>query len=327
MKTTSFRFKKLFKEEDGRFIVLCGLKFSGVFAFAMASVCYVIWVMISMNSIFFESQGYLGSIELREAFFDHSLMILFENLPLIFTFLVGLFFSGMYVGKSLIRPFEIIGNFCEAQSQGKKEVNYNPDIFSDYRLLTRFSEFFFSYIENSRRNKKFAENVVPNYYSKIHKPMFEKVFFFHFMTISIAISLASCLFCGFITLGIQDQIIEMSLKTISKNGEMVAYFLKNQNGILESTLWFFGSAIMFSYAILSFHLYSKVDGAIFAFFSTMRSFIKGNRNARVHLIGYGHIRPYGRKFNKYLEFVLNEFSNEKYPVESKISILKNKSSK
>ena len=61
--------------------------------------------------------------------------------------------------------------------------------------------------------------------------------------------------------------------------------------------------IISSYLTLAFHLYGKVSGAVFAFFSTMRSFMKGNRKARVHLIGYAQIRPHGRSFNKYLDYI------------------------
>ena len=58
-----------------------------------------------------------------------------------------------------------------------------------------------------------------------------------------------------------------------------------------------------SYSGLTIHLYQKVSGAAFGFFSTMRSFAKGNYNTRVHLIGYTHIRQHGRALNKYLDFI------------------------
>ncbi|MBC75544.1 MAG: hypothetical protein CME64_05955 [Halobacteriovoraceae bacterium] len=61
---------------------------------------------------------------------------------------------------------------------------------------------------------------------------------------------------------------------------------------------------------LSTHLYGKVNGAVFGFFSTMRAFMKGDHKARVHLLGYNHIRPFGRAFNQYLKWVENNFKEK-----------------
>ena len=314
---SKINFKRLFKEDDGKFYIACGLKLSCVSFFTIVFISYHIWMILSLNSTFFESVGYFKSMNLREAFFDHSLKALIDQLPLIFFFIICIFFVGMYVGYILLRPFAVIGNYCQDLAE-KENTLYNPDLFSDYRLLSRFSELFFQYVNQCKIEKKFRPNTMPNYYSKVRGPVLEKVFLFHFLIITTIISVMTVWFCSYLTLEIRSQVIELSLQTLSKNSDVVAYFLNNQGQVFESLLWGAGISVFISYFALCFHLYGKVSGAIFAFFSTMRAIMKGNTNARIHLIGYAHIRPYGRMFNKFMDYSVNEFAKEEKKVKSHI---------
>jgi hypothetical protein len=80
--------------------------------------------------------------------------------------------------------------------------------------------------------------------------------------------------------------------------------------ILDDIIGLTIALISFSYILLGLHLYSKVSGAAFGIFSTMRSFMKGNYSSRVHLVGFAHIREYTRKLNKYLDYIQNNFTKE-----------------
>ena len=52
-----FNRKKLFKNEDSRFLLATGFKFVGIFVVVAILVYYVVWVVASVNSVYFESNG------------------------------------------------------------------------------------------------------------------------------------------------------------------------------------------------------------------------------------------------------------------------------
>lgn len=306
---SKFNTKKLFQGEEARFLLSTSFKISGVYLFTALFVVYLIWLILAINNVFFEANGFLDIPDLRSAYFDFITSRLMQNFIYIFILFVFLFFTSLYLGKILLRPFKIIGEYCD-EAVTKKNTSYNPDIFSDFKLLTRFSDFFFQYVLESRNKKKFTRNTIPPTFTKIHGPVFDKVFFFHFVLFISIIAISSSILIVAITTDTYDSLIELALKTLPKNGKEVAYFFKNQKYIFDSILWYSITLLVLFYSFLAFHLYSKVSGAVFGFFSTMRSFMKGNYKARVHLVGYPHIRPFSRSFNKYLDSVCRELENE-----------------
>jgi hypothetical protein len=198
--------KKLFRKEDSRFLLTTGLKFSLVFLFVTAFLVYILWIMISLNNIFFEAHGYMGIDDFRSAYLNFVTSSLWDSINFVLGFFILLFILGVYIGTILIRPFKTIGEYAAvATEDGSAE--FNPEPFSDFRVLNRFSDFFFRYLKD-----------------------------------------------------------------------------------------------------MAFHLYSKVSGAAFGFFATMRGYMKGNYFARVHLLEYNHVRPYGRMLNKYLDYMQKNFS-------------------
>lgn len=312
-----FKFSKLFKDEDSRFLLSCGLKLSGIYLIVAGFIYYVMWLILSLNSVYFESKNIGFTEDLREAFIQNALGFVYQQFPNIIFFFVILFFAGIYVGKVLLRPFEIISNYCDSKVQNKNVI-YNPDIFSDYKLLTRFSEFFFRYIDERVAKKSLKPNTIAPHFSKIHSPPFERVFFFHFMVLVFMLAGFTASFLVFISTEVRASLVDLSLKMISSKDPTVGYFVENQSYVFDSLVALSVLIILVSYFVVSFHLYNKVSGAIFAFFSTMRAFMKGNFKARVHLIGYGHIRPHGRSFNKYLDHIERECSIDNNDNEKKI---------
>jgi hypothetical protein len=310
------KFSKLFKTEDSKFLLATAFKIAMVYLISSLLVFYLIWMVLSLNNVFFEANGFLNFEGMESAFFDFVASRITQNFYYVLIFFILLFFAGVYLAKILLRPFEIIGNFCDKAIEKKQEV-YNPDIFSDFKLLTRFSEFFFVYIQELRKKVMFSTSTIPPSFAKVHGPVFDKVFFFHFSLFLAIIAISSSIFITFITMEIYNVIVELAITTIPKSGKEVAYFLKNQKFIFESIHIVAIITLVFSYMILAFHLYNKVSGAVFGFFSTMRSFMKGNQKARIHLVGYPHIRPYSRAFNKYLDQVCREIDSAKDKIKDK----------
>ena len=293
----------IFKEEESRFLLICGLKFSAIFVLSAFFVYYSMWIIVTLNSIYFESSTPTFSQDMRDLFFYNAFSFLFSFAPEVFAFFLFLFFAGGYIGKVLLRPFEVIGNYCQQKVENDK-AEYAPDLFSDYKLLSRFSEHFFIFIEKCLKEKKLTIETIPEQFSRIHGPSFEKVFFFHFSLIVFILATIVGFFVAYLAIDVHEQIISLSFNSVSTvNSKELSYFLENQTQIYSQVVIATSLIIFVGYLLLSFHLYSKISGAIFGFFATMRSFMKGNYKARVHLIGYAHIRPYGRYMNKFLDHV------------------------
>lgn len=309
-KLKKIRLSKLFSSEDSRFIIATASKVAGVYIIAMAMVAYLMWLVLSLNNVFFEAHGFPELVELRSAFFDYILSNTFENLTYILAFYIILFLLGLYTGRILIRPFDKISEYC-SEAIENKNASYNPDLFSDFKLLTRFSDFFFQYLHDARNSKNLKPNSIPPTFAKIHQPVFDKVFFFHFFLFISILTIITTTYVSAIIYGMYDLMIDLAVKTLPQNSTKVAYFLGNQEFIFSSVRDFSVVIIVLLYLGLAIHLYSKVGGAVFAFFATMKSFMKGNYSARVHLLEYRHLRPQGRALNKLLDHVIREIKEDK----------------
>lgn len=310
-----FKVAKLFQEEDTKFLLGCAFKFSTVYLLMALLIYYIIWVILSVNSIYFETLDFGISQDLRAAFLDSSMKIIFDRILYFLGFYILLFLAGLYLGKLLLRPFDIIAKYSEGRTNDQK-IEFNPDTFSDYKFLTRFGEFFFRYLAESEKTKKLAPNTVPPSFAKIRTPPFERVFFFHFILFIIILAIITGYFMGYFVAGIRDQLLEHSINTFSSSKKISTQFFSNQFYIFDSIILMSILGIFVSYISLSLHLYSKVSGGIFAFFLTMRSFMKGNHSARVHFVGFPHLRSYGRLFNKYLDKVERECEKSDNDVKS-----------
>ncbi len=302
--------EKIFKSEDSKFILATALKVSTAYLVCAIFVVYAIWLLMSVNNTFFEANGFFRFEGMDSAFFDFVGSRLAQNFWYLLVFYILLFFAGIYLAKILLRPFSLIGEYCDNAADDPNAV-YNPDTFSDFKLLTGFSEFFFQYLREIRLDKKMKSNSIPPSFSKVRGPVFDRVFFFHFFLFISIIAICTISFISFITTEVYQSVIELAISSIPQSGKEVAYFLKNQESLYNSVQYMAIGILIICYLSLSVHLYGKVSGAVFGFFSTMRSFMKGNIKARIHLVGYPHIRPYSRAFNKYLDLVCREIEADK----------------
>ena len=191
-----FKIAKLFQEEDTKFLLGCAFKFSTVYLLMALLIYYIIWVILSVNSIYFETLDFGISQDLRAAFLDSSMKIIFDRVLYFLGFYILLFLAGLYLGKLLLRPLDIIAKYSEGRTNDQK-IEFNPDTFSDYKFLTRFGEFFFRYLAESEKTKKLAPNTVPPSFAKIRTPPFERVFFFHFILFIIILAIITGYFMGY----------------------------------------------------------------------------------------------------------------------------------
>jgi hypothetical protein len=295
-----------YNDDEFMFKLTTGLKFvfiSLIFAF---SVLLFTYLFMKIDLIYFVAHGYPGANEFREAFYDFIYSALMDEIPYVVVAIIFIFCLGFYLSSIMIRPFKVIGKYCEERLSGKANY-YSPDYFSDLKLLTSFSVFFFSHIDDAKNRGKLVKVEVPQDYTRIHKPVFEKNFFFNYLFIIVIFALLASVGIFVINNVIREQIFELTQKFLSSTAmpgsKGIRYFIEEQFSVADIAVYFFLSMHILMYCLLGVHLYGKISGPAFAVFATMRSFLRGNYHNRVHLIGHYYLRDDCRKINKYLDHI------------------------
>ncbi len=300
--------RRVFKTEHSRFIVLTGLKVSGISLLVNFIVYSFLFQVMKLNYAFFKSNGLSDTLD-EDVFFGYIMAEASDNLEMFLLFHIYLFFIGTYVGWLILRPFRTIAEYSEAVIINPS-VDYKVEKFSTYKLLNNFSDYFFHYLKDANAKGELRPNTIPPQYSKIHQPIFDGIFMMHFGLLLLIISISSSVFIVENTSTIFDHMIELANKTLY-NARISNKFFGHQSFVVDDTVTLAISLTAISYLALGFHLYEKVSGAAFGIFSTMRAFMKGNHFSRVHLVGYAYVRDYTRKFNKYLDHIEKIFDKDK----------------
>jgi len=299
------KLKATFSDPEAQFRLLTSLKMTLVFIISFVIMGSYILVLLGVNFVFFKANESFAIGEFESIFYDSLLgsisdFAIYGSLIIIFINI-----TSIYISDLLLRPFRIIGTYCERSTLKSSVRDYNPDFFSELKILSQFSEFFFNSVETAAENNGLSKVVIPKKYQKLHQPTFETIFFIHFSFYVLAAILLLTIAIVTFSDSLYENLILLAGKTLS-NSQAINYFLKEQNVIIDQiTMLSLGVGVIL-YLILAFHLYNKVSTPAFAFFATMRSFMKGNYRQRVHLIGYPYLRIQSRKFNKYLDWVEKE---------------------
>lgn len=295
------RYLKYLRDEEQRFKIGMGLKFLGISLACTLSVLLFTYLLVRIDLIFFVAHGFPGALDFQEAFYEFIYSSLYDEMIWVFASGIFIFSLGYYLSGIMLRPFRVIGQYCEDKMNDKKNY-YTPDFFSDLKLLTSFSVFFFSKIDEASIKGKLEVVEIPAHFTRIHKPSFEKTFFLNYLFVVVIFALLSSLGIVALNLQVRDQVFELSRKFLASN-QQVSYFLDQQFIIADIAVYFFVGLHLIFYFLLGIYMYSKVASPSFAVFATMRSFLKGNRHNRVHLIGFYYLRNDCRKINKYLDYV------------------------
>ncbi|HAZ14070.1 MAG: hypothetical protein A2X86_14275 [Bdellovibrionales bacterium GWA2_49_15] len=301
-----FGFKNFLKDDEAKFRLWTGFKVTFIPFMTLFVLWIFLWIFLRINLAFYEVNGFPSSVDLSEAYFAYILSTLSNLTPFLIGFALALWIAGLYMAEVLLRPFKLIGDYCEKVTNGEPAI-YDPDFFTDLKLLTRFSEYFFNILENASKNKKLLQFDVPVKFTRIHGPVFETNFFLQFFMMTIVTSMIVAGAIYIIIADIHQDMVKLSIEYL-RHSKGVSYFLAQQQDILNILI--IGTLIVHTilYITLSVNLYSKVAIPAFGIFATMRSFLKGSLEARVHLIGHPYIRPHCRKFNKYLDKIVRDLT-------------------
>ncbi len=299
--------KKAYKDEEVHFRLKTTLKMTLIPIITGCVMLGFLWVLLQLNLYFFEANGYSGWRAFRVAYYDFIVGRTIKLAPYLCLFLIVVAITGLYVSDLLLRPFRVIGVYCEKVSSGK-EASYDPDFFTDLKLLTSFSELFFLAINNARKNNaKLGPMDIPKKYTKIHQPVSETAFFLQYFVYILIASSCAYVALHMMTVDIHQEIINLAGETLNQKHSM-KYFFGKQSEVLRDVLNVVMVCHLILYTILARHLYFKVCGPAFGIFATMRSFLKGNYDARVHLLGFYYLRPHCRKINRYLDLMQKELT-------------------
>ena len=294
--------KKVFQTPESRFMLGVAFKVWSISVVAELIVGYLLYTNIRLNFYFFRAHGYEGISELRSAYFDHVLVDTIEYIPYLLLFHIGIFFTGLYIGYLMLRPFRRMGRYCQDVIEDSN-IAYKLEEFSSYRLLTRFSDFFFDHIRESRRKNKLEVRDVPSSYMGIHGPVFDGLFLIHFSFFLIIIVIISVLVTMHFASEIHINTIQIAIRMLKANPKMMTSFFQDQSFMIDE-MWYLAASIVTSlHIVMGLHLYNQVSGAAFGIFATMRSFLKGNFQNRIHLVGYSYLRESTRSINKYLDWI------------------------
>jgi hypothetical protein len=312
IKTTFRKFKnEITNNEEVMFRLKTSLKMTTIPIFSFLILGMLLNIMMKMDVYFFQANSVAGIAGFSEIFYDYFFDKLSHFVPYIAALIIFVNILALYISDIMLRPFRNIGDYCEQKLSKKedKDFSYDTDFFTDLRLLTRFADFFFSIIESRKDDQKLDPVEIPTAFTKVHKPIFESSFFIHY-GLSIAISFLAVTatiyaFC----LSLNDGIISLAQKTLPYN-EKINFFLEQQSTILDDIILIVLASHIVLYIILALNLYSRVSIPAFGIFSTMRAFLKGNHDARVHLIGHTYVRPQCRKLNKYLDHLQTKYSKK-----------------
>ena len=299
-------FLNLYNDDEFILKLTTGLKFVFISVGFTLSILLFTYLLMRIDLIYFVEHGFPGAIEFQDAFYDFIYLSLIDEVPYVLLAIVFIFCLGYYLASIMIRPFKVIAQYCEERSTDKKSNYYSPDYFSDLKLLTSFSVFFFSNIEEAKGKGKLEKIEVPYDYTRIHKPVFEKNFFFNYFFIVVIFALLASVGILVINNQIREQIFQLSRKFLTNSaigGKGIRYFIEEQFSVADIAVNFFLALHILAYCLFGLHLYGKISGPAFAIFATMRSFLRGNYHNRVHLIGHYYLRDDCRKINKYLDYI------------------------
>lgn len=294
--------KKTLSDDEVQFRLLTTTKLSLIPVVTIAILMMNLSTVLRMDFVYFETSSIPKIDQFREAFYDYMLSSALDILPYIGAFFIILIFMGLYLSKMLLRPFKAIGDYCENWVLDKK-VSYDPEFFSELKLLTNFSVFFFTNIERANKDGGLKPQVVPFRYTRIHKPIFEFSFFVQNLLFILMTSICVAIAVNALAVSVHDQLVILFQEELRKSEIVSQSFLIKHEEVWRDITIMVVATHIFANLLLATHLYRKVAIPAFGIFATFRSFIKGNYRARVHLIGHYYVREQSRKINKYLEVI------------------------
>jgi len=300
--------KSIKDDEFVKFRLSMGFKFALIPTIALVSSVVMNYILLRVTL------SVLASFESGKNYIVEDVIFIFAEKGIVTVLMysgvvfVCLFVLGMFVANVTLRPFKVIGEYCESSLESD-ELSYDPDFLSELKLLSSFSEWFFSVMLMARETKIIKGISIPSKYKRIHKPVFETSFFIQNFLIIIITTLATGFLIHIGTEEVYTGVIEVIREAYPSKGTINAFLVElNEISWQISNFCILINALL--YFLFSIYLYSKISTPAFGIFATMRSFVSGKYSSRVHLIGFPYVRKYTRMVNKYLDHLEKEYTSK-----------------
>jgi hypothetical protein len=300
-------FKDAFKSEESRFVIVTAFKILCVPVISLILISFIYGIFLKFDHIYFESSGFFDFKQFKDVYYDFIFSKVLYLVPYIFVFIISVFFLGMYLAILLLRPFKEIADHCQNISENKKS-EYNPKYVRDFRLLTDFCDYFFHYIHEATISKRLYPKKIPLKYSRIHRPIFDKVFFIHYATFILLVSFVASILLYIISVEFHSQIVDLSINYLKVNNSQLSNFMIKQLYFVNQLVYYSLAFLNLICIFMAINIYNSISTPSFAVFSTLRAFLKGNHSARVHVIGFGYVRSMTRMINKSLSDIEKKYT-------------------
>ena len=299
----------LFKKKPERiFKIVTAVKIAVIPVITGLFLYIALWFFLKINLVTFNANGLFDVVALEDAYYEYIFSQSYNLSPYIILFEIIALFLGYYLSTLLLRPFKMIGDYCGDSIDGK-EVIYDPDFFTDLKILTQFSEYFFNIIESAKKNQKLEQVIIPSKFARVRGPVFEGTFFLQYFLIILIVAIIGAVLVHQFIFSIYSGLIDISLESIGQNS-LLRQILTDQESLLDTL--YYGTIVIYTvlYISMSINLYSNVAAPAFGIFATMRSFLKGKYSNRVHFLGFSYIRNDSRRLNKFLDEIAQELTNK-----------------
>lgn len=299
---------KTFRDDAAQYRFSVALRMVGNLLLTIVFCAFLLHLFIKINILYFEANGFPRLDVMREAFMDYVYGQASSHILFLVGFLLFYFFLGIYIAELTMRPFRLVADHCQAMID-KKDVSYNPGFYSDLQLMTNFCDFFFNASKTMEMNKDLIPVSIPERYKNIHRPVFERSFYLHYSTFIMISSLITVTALFFIASDMYESVITLAVSYL-KQKNLSDSFLVGQAELYTSAITIALIVHFFLAFLLTIRIHSQVATPAFAIFSTLRSYLKGQYHARVHLIGSYFLRPECRVLNQYLDYLEENYSDK-----------------
>lgn len=309
-KVVTQSFKDFKKDDQAQFRLRMGLIFAIVPFLSIIAGFVLNWFLLKSAVIYITTFRKDLDYIIDELILDYLQVGLVEVWPWVFFSFIVLLIAGIILAQLMLRPFDEIADYCSNfLCAENKEESFDNDFKSELRLLSSFSDWFFTTTATLRKSGSLTKIEVPSKYKKIHRPVFESMFF---LNKSIYVAIA-CVLMGMIIVIINFALFDAIITVVNHiltDSKIFKDYIVNMSLLQNDILYISIILNIISYSLFLRYLYNKVATPAFGIFATMRSFISGRYASRVHLIGYKYVRNQTRIINRYLDYMEKEYSTK-----------------
>jgi hypothetical protein len=271
----------IFQSADSRFHLRTSLMIALIPIFPLLFLGYMIWVSVNTTFNFFRANGLKDTHIFHEVYIDYIMQDVLIYLPYIGLFFIILFFLGNYLAHLALRPFKKISE--HAKLFGTDDTSWKMDTITNKKLISKYAEFFFKYLEAKKIQENFPIANIDKKYDEINAPVTDKIFYLHYFTIVSVISVVFITGLSLLTAEIHSDFVNFAMDLAIPKTSGLSVFLIEQSVLFDSVVYISSFFIVGLYLYISKSLISSVEGVSYHIFRVMRDIIKGNYKTRIEL--------------------------------------------